>query len=87
MKQFKAIIVDPIGLHTKPASILSAEASKYKSDIRLLANGKEANLKSVMNIMSLGIKKNCEITIKVMGPDEEEAIGKLKVILKENSLI
>ncbi|WAM00807.1 HPr family phosphocarrier protein [Mycoplasmopsis felis] len=84
MKEFTAKIVDPIGLHARPTSIIYTTASKFKSDSKLFFNGREGNLKSIMNIMGfLGIKHGAEITIKASGDDEDAAISAIKKLLKK----
>ncbi len=85
--EIKIKIIDPIGLHARPASIVVQQASKFKSNIKLIANGKEANLKSIMSIMALGVKTNTEITIIADGSDAKEALEKIKKTMQENKLI
>ncbi|AHK22156.1 HPr family phosphocarrier protein [Candidatus Hepatoplasma crinochetorum] len=85
--EIKIKIIDPIGLHARPASIVVQQASKFKSNIKLIANGKEANLKSIMSIMALGVKTNTEITIIADGNDAKEALEKIKKTMQENKLI
>ncbi|QNM93954.1 HPr family phosphocarrier protein [Mycoplasma sp. Pen4] len=87
MKEFSAKIIDPIGLHARPATLIVSTATKFKSDSKLIYRGREANLKSIMNIMALGIKHSSEITIKVQGEDEEEAIKAIKDTFHANGLI
>ncbi|SJZ48440.1 HPr family phosphocarrier protein [Mycoplasmopsis verecunda] len=87
MKEFSCKIVDPIGLHARPATLIVSTATKFKSDSKLVYNGREANLKSIMNIMALGVKHGAEITIKVSGDDEEKAIEAIKTALESNGLI
>ncbi|BDV02485.1 MAG: phosphocarrier protein HPr [Candidatus Hepatoplasma vulgare] len=86
--EIKVKITDPIGLHARPATILVKEASKYKSDIKLKTlNGKEVNLKSILSIMSLSIKKDDEIIITAKGSDEKTAIENIEKVMKEEKLI
>ncbi len=85
--EFKGIIKDPVGLHARPASILVQESTKFDSDIKIFANGKEANLKSIMSVMALGAKNGEEITIKAEGSDAEAAIESLEKISKDNNII
>ncbi|ADE19513.1 HPr family phosphocarrier protein [Mycoplasma crocodyli] len=87
MKEFTCTIIDPAGLHARPASIIVGTAGKFKSDSRVASAGKEGNLKSIMNIMALGVKHGTEITIKVSGEDEEVAIKAIKDALITNNLI
>lgn len=85
--EIKVKIIDPIGLHARPASIVVQQASKFKANIKLIANGKEANLKSIMSIMALGVKTNTEITIIADGDDAKDALEKIKKTMQENKLI
>ncbi|VEU75794.1 phosphocarrier protein HPr [Mycoplasmopsis maculosa] len=89
MKDLTVTIIDPIGLHARPASFVASEASKYKSEILLTHNkiGRSGNLKSIMNILTLGIKKNDSITIKFNGEDESEALEGVKKSLIDNNII
>lgn len=87
MEKFSATIIDPIGLHARPASQLVKVASSFESEVKISANGKSANAKSIMNIMALGIKKDQEITIEVVGSDEAQAAEKIKSELIELKVI
>ncbi|CCP24233.1 HPr family phosphocarrier protein [Mycoplasmopsis cynos] len=87
MKEFTCKIIDPIGLHARPTSLVTAIAAKYKSDAKLSYNGREGNLKSIMNIMALGIKYGSIITIKTSGEDEQESIDAIKKALEDHQLI
>lgn len=87
MSKFTAKIIDPVGLHARPASITVGVASKFQSDVTISAHGKNGNLKSIMNVMALGVRQNDEITIEAIGDDEDEAIKSIKEAMKENNLI
>lgn len=77
MKKEKIVLQNETGLHARPAGELAKIASTFKSDINLTANGKTVNAKSILAIMSLGIKSNTEIEIECKGEDEEIAIEKI----------
>lgn len=87
MKEFKCVIIDPVGLHARPATLLVGAAAKFKSESKLISGGREGNLKSIMNIMALGVKTGTEIIIKVNGEDEDAALEALKNVLTSNQLI
>ena len=71
------------GLHARPATEIAKNASKYSCDIKLVVDGKEYNAKSVLNIMSAGIKNDTQIKIICDGTDEENALAEI-VELFEN---
>ena len=87
MAKFTAKIIDPVGLHARPASVTVSAASKFESDVTISANGKSGNLKSIMNVMALGVKQNDEITIEATGSDADAAVKAIEVAMKENNLI
>ena len=75
------------GLHARPATEIAKSASKYSCDIKLDVDGKEYNAKSVLNIMSAGIKNNTQIKIICDGVDEKDALTDLLETFKNNSLV
>jgi len=85
--EFKAKIKDPIGLHARPASLITQEANKFKSDITISLDGKNANLKSIMSVMALGVKNNQEVTISAKGSDAEKAVKQIEDLMIKNNLI
>ncbi|AZO93572.1 HPr family phosphocarrier protein [Iocasia frigidifontis] len=78
MLQDKIRIVNESGLHARPATLLTQKAANYKSEILIIYNDKEANAKSILSVMSLGVSCGKEITLKVEGEDEERALKELK---------
>ncbi|MBW9150942.1 HPr family phosphocarrier protein [Clostridium estertheticum] len=76
-------ILNEQGLHARPASIFVKTASKFKSTVSIVHGTGVANAKSIINIMSLGLKKDEEIKIVTEGADEKEAMAAL-VSLVEN---
>ena len=84
MKEFKYIIKDEVGIHARQAGLLVKEAKQYNSKITINANGKSAEATKLMALMSLGVKKDAEITVTVEGDDEAVAAEKMEAFLKAN---
>ena len=68
----KVKVVNPSGLHLRPAGVLSQTAMKFKSRTLIECGEKHIVAKSVLNVMAAGIKCGTEITVACDGPDEEE---------------
>ena len=81
------IIKNAEGLHARPATEIAKSANKYTSTVELDVMGNKFNAKSVLNIMSAGIKNNTEIQIICDGADEEKALEGLVQTFKETSLV
>lgn len=79
-------VADPVGLHARPATILVNAASKCVSNIKLVYNGKEVNLKSIMGVMSLGVPTKATVEVVAEGEDEVEAIAKIATVIKDQKV-
>ncbi|MGY4689289.1 phosphocarrier protein HPr [Salibacterium sp. K-3] len=83
MKEQKYTITNDTGIHARPATQLVNKAGQFSSEITLEYNGKSVNLKSIMGVMSLGVGKDAEVTIRIEGSDEEEAMQAVDEVVKE----
>ena len=68
-------VVNPSGLHLRPAGVLSQTAMKFKCDVIIECGEKRIVAKSVLNVMAAGIKCGTEITLICDGEDENEALA------------
>jgi phosphocarrier protein len=84
MVQSEVVISDPTGLHARPAAVFVQAAKGFTSRITVRYDGKEADAKSIMSIMAMGIKNECTISLTAEGADETEAIRKLKSLIESN---
>lgn len=73
----KITLQNETGLHARPAGELAKLAGTFNCNININANGKTVSAKSILGIMSLGIKTNTEIEIECDGEDEKEAMKKI----------
>ena len=67
-------VVNPSGLHLRPAGVLSQTAMKFKCDIIIECGEKRIVAKIFLNVMAAGIKCGTEINLICDGEDEEEAM-------------
>ena len=70
-------IINPTGLHLRPAGNLCKEAMKYNSKITFEYSGNTANAKSVLSVLGACIKSGDEITLICDGEDEQGALREL----------
>ena len=68
-------IMNPTGLHLRPAGNLCKEAMKFKSKVTFDYSGNTANAKSVLSVLGACIKSGDEITLVCDGEDEEAALA------------
>ena len=72
------ITADP---EERPVAMLVQIASQFESKIYLETADKKINAKSIMGMMSLGLKKGEEVTVEATGADEVAAVSKLEKYL------
>ena len=77
MKSCKVQVINPTGLHLRPAGNLCKEALKYKSMVTFNFNGGTANAKSVLSVLGACVKCGDEIELVCEGEDEEKALETL----------
>lgn len=68
------VIVNPSGLHARPASNFVKLAARFHSSVEIVKNGKSYNAKSIVSILSACVKYSETIEIRVNGEDEQEAL-------------
>ena len=85
MVSAKTKVVNPQGMHMRPAQLFVNTMAKYKSDVTIIFGDKTINAKSIMHLMAACIKQGSEIEIQCSGPQEKEAL-KAAVDLIESGL-
>lgn len=85
MKRFNYTIVDPLGIHARPAGMLVKAAKTYADTvITVICNGKTAKAVQLMKVMNLGVKQGSVVTVTAEGPSEEAAIAAMDDFFTSN---
>ena len=71
------LIVNPLGLHARPAAQIVRTASDFTADVRLEKDGMEVNGKSIMGVMMLAAECGSIIRIRATGADADAAVAAL----------
>ena len=78
-------IANVTGLHARPASDFIAAANKFKSDItirRLQGEDlEEANAKSIVHLLTLGLSQGENVEIRAEGEDEQATVDSLIALI------
>ncbi len=70
-------IQNKTGLHSRPAAIFVQTATKFKSDITIEKDSKQANAKSILSLLSMGVSMGNTVKITAVGEDENQAVATL----------
>ena len=74
-------MTNPTGLHTRPGGIFVAKAKEFESSVEVENDGK-----SLLKLLSIGIKNGSEVTIHAEGPDADQAVevlGELMATIRD----
>jgi phosphotransferase system HPr (HPr) family protein len=77
MPDLRLTVIDPSGLHARPAARFVQAASRFASRIAIRHDGREADAKSLIALLGLTIRPSSEITLTADGPDADEALAAL----------
>ena len=67
-------ITNILGLNASNAPHLVQMANSYKSSIWIETEDRRVNAKSLLGVISLGVKKDMKLTLIAEGADEKEAL-------------
>ncbi|MGC9107290.1 MAG: HPr family phosphocarrier protein [Infirmifilum sp.] len=82
-RQVRLKVRNKSGLHARPAAIFVQHAKSFMSKITVKKNGKSADSKNILQILSLGIDMGDEIELIAEGPDEDKAVEELSKLILE----
>jgi len=66
-------VINELGIHARPSSLIVKTALKFKSKIDFVKEDTRANAKSIMEVMMLAAVYGTQIKLIVEGEDEIEA--------------
>ena len=84
MIEIQITITNPSGLHARPAAQFVQKAASFKCKVKIAANGKVVDGKSILAVMGMGLKQHTLITIITEGEEEAECSKALEDMIKSN---
>ncbi len=72
-----ATIVNPLGMHARPAAEFVKTASRFKSHVQVSKDGLSVNGKSILGVMMLVAERGASMHIQTEGEDAELAMDAL----------
>jgi phosphocarrier protein len=72
------------GLHNRQATYFVQKANEFTCSIWLESENRKMNAKSLLGIMSLGIVTGAKVTLSATGPDAQEAVEALELLLQRD---
>lgn len=84
MKQINITIQHPVGLHARPATLFVDTVKRFQSVVRVRKGEREVNAKSILSVLSLGVKFEDEICLTAEGVDEDAALQAIQELIADN---
>lgn len=81
MTERQATIVNPLGLHARPAAQFVKLAASFRSHIEIVKDGDPINGKSIMGVMMLSAEQGSLLVIRAEGEDEAAAVEALAALV------
>ena len=70
------------GIHTRPASMIVREASRFKAEFFIRKDGYEINGKSIIGVMTLAAEQGATLDLLFEGADEAAAADAMEALFE-----
>ncbi|MEA1975166.1 MAG: HPr family phosphocarrier protein [Bacillota bacterium] len=80
------VIKNELGLHARAAAKFVEITNAFDSEIIVTVGNSTFDGKSIMGLLSIGIKKGEEIIVSISGRDEEDAFKAIDKLINEDLL-
>lgn len=81
VQEIAVTVSHPEGLHARPAAHFVRTARRFRSRIWVVYNSREADARSLLSLLALGVEKGAVITIRAEGEDAEQALEALRAVV------
>lgn len=68
----KAVIRNSAGIHVRPSGIILQSIKGFPGVVRLKTNEMDIELRSVLELIAMGLKKGDAVSVSVSGQGEEQ---------------
>ncbi len=83
MIEREARIVNPLGMHARPAAAFVKTATRFKSNVHVHRGSLKVNGKSIMGMMMLAAEQGATISISAEGEDANAALDALCALIAD----
>ena len=83
MKEFSYTINDPVGIHARPAGLLTKKLQEFSSSVTIIRGNDKCEGTKMLALMKMRVKAGESITLQFEGADEEAAAAETQSYLAE----
>jgi len=77
-----AVVANPHGIHARPSHAIVSTACEYQARIELRCDGRVADARSILAVMTLGAGEGTSIEVAATGEDAAQAVEHLIRVLQ-----
>ena len=76
-------VLNPQGLHARPADMLARAANRFQSQIDIVKDGETCDAKSILSILTLAATQGTRMELRARGVDAKAAITALAHLFEQ----
>jgi phosphocarrier protein HPr len=76
-------VVNPLGVHARPAAALVKTANRFQCDVWLHKDGQRVNGKSIMGVLMLAATQGSTLTVEADGADAGAAVEAIGTLIQD----
>jgi len=76
-------VANPNGVHARPSHRIVSLAQDFDAEVELEYDGRRAEARSILAVMTLGVPPGAELRIRARGPQAAEAVAALVAFLAD----
>lgn len=83
---FETTVINPSGLHARPAATFVKAASRFDADVRITEIGGETppvSARSLLALMALGVRQGARVRVTATGSQAAEALEELRTLIDD----
>ena len=84
MPQITTTITHAVGLHARPAALFVQTAKRFAATITVRTGDRQANAKSMVQVLTLAANQGSELIIHAEGTDADQALHTLGDLIAAN---
>ncbi len=77
IEERRVTILNTLGLHVRPSAELAAAATRFRSRVNVIKDGRAVNAKSSIDLLTLAAVEGTQLTLRAEGDDAQEALDAL----------
>lgn len=78
----EVVIINPQGLHARPAAALVQTTLSFQCEIYMSLNGHRINAKSIMGVLTLAAAQGSRLEVECDGDDAEAATAAIRELVE-----